>query len=145
MPTTSSLGSTLSADSSYPAAPTSARASSAARLSREKNRLTLRAYLHALMASSTLASSPVLRSFLLSGPTQLSPEEVADARRREEADRLRDDGRKRFAREIALRVEGLRGALRDVKGDMMGKGASSRTKPRSPLPRRLTAAGVQMA
>jgi hypothetical protein len=74
------------------------------------------------MASSTLASSPVLRSFLLAEPTTLDPEEKADARRREEADRLRDDGRKRFAKEIADRVEGLRGALRDVKGDMMGKG-----------------------
>lgn len=102
--------------------------SSAARLTREKNRLTLRAYLHTLMASGTLASSPVLRSFLLSGPTTLTPEEVVDARRREEADRLRDDGRKRFAREIALRVEALRDALRDVKGDAMGRGA-----PRSPF------------
>jgi hypothetical protein len=89
---------------------------------REKNRLTLRAYLHSLMASSQLASSPVLRSFLLSGPTTLSAEEREDARRREEADKLRDDGRKRFAKEIADRVEALRGALRNVKGNMMGKG-----------------------
>lgn len=93
------------------------------RLTREKNRLTLRAYLHSLMASGTLASSPVLRNFLLSGPTMLSAEELMDARRREEADRLREDGRKRFAKEIALRVEGLRDALRDVKGDLMGQGA----------------------
>jgi hypothetical protein len=41
------------------------------RLAREKNRLTLRSYLHTLLSSSVFASSPVLRSFLLSGPTHL--------------------------------------------------------------------------
>ncbi|KAF7292459.1 PX-domain-containing protein [Mycena chlorophos] len=91
------------------------------RLAREKNRLTLRAYLHGLLNNYTLASSPVLRSFLLSGPTVLSPEEVYDAGRREEADRVRDEGRKHFAREIASRVEGLRAAVKSVKGDVMGK------------------------
>ncbi|KAF8640050.1 hypothetical protein AX17_001292 [Amanita inopinata Kibby_2008] len=90
-------------------------------LAREKNRLTLRAYLHALMSSSTIASSPVLRSFLLSGPTSLSQEEREDARRREEADRMREDGRKKFAKEIADRVDSLRDTMRSVKGDIMGK------------------------
>ncbi|KAJ7908340.1 hypothetical protein B0H13DRAFT_2233333 [Mycena leptocephala] len=64
------------------------------RLAREKNRLTLRAYLHSLLASYTIASSPVLRSFLLSGPTTLK---------------------------IASRVDGLRDAVKSVKGDIMGK------------------------
>ena len=75
------------------------------------------------MSSSTIASSPVLQSFLLSGPTTLCAEELEDASRREEADQVRDDGRRRFAKEIASRVEGLRGAIRGVKGDIMGKGA----------------------
>ena len=92
------------------------------RLAREKNRLTLRAYLHSLLSSVVIASSPVLRSFLLSGPTTLSPEELDDAKRREEADNVREDGRKRFAKEIASRVEGLRDAVKSVKGDVMGKG-----------------------
>ncbi|KAJ7068298.1 hypothetical protein C8F01DRAFT_602866 [Mycena amicta] len=91
------------------------------RLAREKNRLTLRAYLHGLLSNYAIASSPVLRSFLLSGPTVLSPEEVEDAARREEADRVRDEGRKQFAREIAGRVDGLRAAVKSVKGDIMGK------------------------
>ncbi|KAJ7507837.1 hypothetical protein B0H11DRAFT_2314475 [Mycena galericulata] len=91
------------------------------RLAREKNRLTLRAYLHSLLASYVIASSPVLKSFLLSGPTTLSREEVEDALRREEADKVRDDGRKHFAKEIASRVEGLRDAVKSVKGDIMGK------------------------
>ena len=96
--------------------------SGAARLSREKNRLTLRAYLHSLLAAPELASSPVLRSFLLSGPTKLSPDEVEDAQRREEADQLREDGRKRFAKEIAARVDGLRDAAKSVKGELFAKG-----------------------
>lgn len=92
------------------------------RLAREKNRLTLRAYLRSLLTSSTIASSPVLRSFLLSGPTTLSPEELEDAKKREEADNMRDDGRKRFAKEIAGRIDGLRDAVKTVKGDIMGQG-----------------------
>jgi len=91
------------------------------RLAREKNRLTLRSYLHSLLTSSTIASSPVLRSFLLSGAIKLTPEELEDAKRREEADNVRDDGRKRFAKEIAGRVDGLREAVKSVKGDIMGK------------------------
>jgi hypothetical protein len=98
---------------------------SSSRLIREKNRLTLRAYLHSLMTSSTIVSSPVLRSFLMSGPTNLSPEELEDAKRREEADQLREEGRKRFAREIASRVEGLRAATKIVQGDIMGQGILS--------------------
>lgn len=94
------------------------------RLAREKNRLTLRSYLHTLMASPTIASSPVFKSFLLSGPITLTPEEREDARRREEADRMREDGRKKFAKEIASRVDGLRDAVKSVKGDIMGKGES---------------------
>lgn len=63
----------------------------------------------------------MLKSFLLSGPTSLSPEEVEDARRREDADRIRENGRKQFAHEIAGRVDRLRDAVKSVKGDIMGK------------------------
>ncbi|KAH9943424.1 uncharacterized protein BXZ73DRAFT_97466 [Epithele typhae] len=96
-------------------------AQQAARLSREKNRLTLRSYLHTLLSSSTFSSSPVLKSFLLSGPTRLSEEELADAKRREEADRMREDGRMRFAKEITARVDSLRDTVRGVKGELMGR------------------------
>lgn len=61
-------------------------------------------------------------SFLISSPITLSQSEVEDARQREEADRTRDDGRKKFAKEIADRVEGLREAVKSVKGDLMGQG-----------------------
>ncbi len=106
---------------SLPLSPTPTAAPSL-RLAREKNRLTLRAYLHTLISSITIASSPVIRSFLLSDPTTLSDEELEDALRREEADRTRDEGRKQFAREISARVDSLRGLVKSVKGDLLGKG-----------------------
>lgn len=91
------------------------------RLAREKNRLTLRAYLNSLLSSSTFVSSPVLRSFLTADPISLTPAEIEDARRREEADRIREEGRKRFAQELTTKVESLRGTIKTIKGDMMGK------------------------
>jgi hypothetical protein len=92
------------------------------RLAREKNRLTLRAYLHALMSSATIASSPVIKSFLSADPTTLTNEEVEDARRREEADRTRDEGRKQFAKEVSARVDSLRSVAKGMKGDLLGRG-----------------------
>lgn len=97
----------------------------ASSLAREKNRVTLRSYLHGLLSSPVIANSPVIKSFLLSGPTTLSPEEVEDSIHREDADRLREEGRKRFAKEVANRVDGLRTAVKSVKGDMMGKSTST--------------------
>ncbi|KAG6836514.1 hypothetical protein H0H93_007191 [Arthromyces matolae] len=94
---------------------------STSRLAREKNRLTLRSYLHTLLAAKKIASSPVMRSFLLSGSVNLSQAELEDAQRREEADKVREEGRKKFAKEITSRVDGLREAVKSVKGDVMGK------------------------
>ena len=103
------------------------------RLTREKNRLTLRSYLHTLLASPVLASSPVLHHFLLSSPTRLSRDEVEDARRREEADRRREEGRTRFAKEVAGRVDGLRKAMEGVKGEVMAKSECNTSLLKTPL------------
>ena len=81
--------------------------------------------MHSLLSLSTIASSPVIRSFLLSGPTTLSEDELEDARRREEIDKLREQGRTQFAKEIAVRIDALRNAVKHVKGDIMGKGFST--------------------
>ena len=61
---------------------------------------------------------------MLSGPTTLSPEELEDAKSREEADNAREDGRKRFAKEIATRIDALRDAVTNVKSDIMHEGMS---------------------
>jgi hypothetical protein len=74
------------------------------------------------MSSVTIASSPVIKSFLLSSPTTLTDEELEDAQCREEADKMRDEGRKQFAREVSARVDSLRGLVKGVKGDLLGKG-----------------------
>jgi hypothetical protein len=74
------------------------------------------------MSSATTASSPVIKSFLLADPTTLTDEELEDAERREEADRTRDEGRRQFAKEVSARVDSLRGLVKGVKGDLLGKG-----------------------
>ena len=99
---------TVASSSEDLSAKPSATSVNASSLAREKNRVTLRSYLHGLLSSSVIANSPVLKSFLLSGPTTLSPEEEEDSRHREDADRVREEGRKRFAKEVASRVDGLR-------------------------------------
>ncbi|KAJ3484539.1 hypothetical protein NLI96_g5579 [Meripilus lineatus] len=119
-----SVQSPMSPPGSFPvaqASPSYGGSQYASRLAREKNRLTLRSYLHVLLGSMKLGSSPVLKSFLLADPTKLTEEEMADARHREELDRLREDGRKKFSQEIKERVDGLRGAMRSVKGELFAK------------------------
>src|SRR6266852_7625735 len=74
------------------------------------------------MTSATIASSPVIRSFLSADPTTLTNEEVEDAQRREEADRTRDEGRKQFAKEVSTRVDTLRNMVKGMKGDLLGRG-----------------------
>lgn len=93
-----------------------------ANLSREKNRLTLRSFLRSLLTSPLVANSPILRSFLLSGPQILTLGETSDAKRREDADRVREEGRKRFKREAERRVEDLRGSIREMREEMIARG-----------------------
>lgn len=90
-------------------------------LSREKNRLTLRAYLQSIIAFPDVINSPVLRSFLLSAPTQLTPAEAQDSQRRLEADAVREEGRRRFREEAEKRIEALREGLTQFKGDVLSK------------------------
>lgn len=88
-------------------------------LSREKNRLTLRAYLLSILGMPEVANSPVMRSFLLSNPTTLTSGEVTDVQRRLEADAVREEGRRRFRDEAERRVEKLRVGLAQFKGDIL--------------------------
>ncbi|EIW72857.1 hypothetical protein TREMEDRAFT_20784, partial [Tremella mesenterica DSM 1558] len=90
-------------------------------LSREKNRLTLRAYLQGIISLPLIIDSPILRSFLLSGPTTLTPSEALDSQRRLEADAVREEGRRRFRLEAEKRIEALREGLALFKGDVLAK------------------------
>lgn len=66
-------------------------------------------------------NSPILRSFLLSSPTTLTPAEALDCQRRLEADAVREEGRRRFREEAERRVEALREGLAQFKGDVLSK------------------------
>lgn len=88
-------------------------------LSREKNRLTLRAYLQNILSMPEVANSPVMRSFLLSSPITLTGGEMTDVQRRMEADAVREEGRRRFREEAERRVEKLREGLAQFKGDIL--------------------------
>lgn len=101
-------------------APSSSSASTP--LQRERNRLTLRSYINTLLSTPEIASSPVLRSFLTMNPITLNEEERTDARRREELDRIREEGKTQFEKEVSDRVDKLRNAAKDLKGDLMGPG-----------------------
>jgi hypothetical protein len=86
--------------------------------------LTLRSYLRTILAIPELGSSPVFRSFLTSGPTKLTSEEIFDSQRREDLDQVREQGKTQFEKEVSERVDKLRDSVKDVKGDLMGPGTS---------------------
>lgn len=73
------------------------------------------------MAIPAVINSPVLRSFLLSGPITLTPAEQMDTQRRLEADAVREEGRRRFKLEAERRVEGLREGLAQFKGELLNQ------------------------
>ncbi|KAK8865647.1 hypothetical protein IAR55_000792 [Kwoniella newhampshirensis] len=114
-PATPSGSATPTTSDSAASAPTSTP------LSREKNRLTLRAYLTSILSLPFVINSPILRSFLLSAPTVLTPPEALDCQRRLEADAVREEGRKRFREEAEKRIEALREGLTQFKGDVLSK------------------------
>jgi hypothetical protein len=83
--------------------------------------MTLRAYIQNILSYPYYLNSPILRSFLLSNPTTLTPPEAADCQRRLEADAVREEGRKRFREEAERRVEALREGLAQFKGDVLSQ------------------------
>lgn len=60
-------------------------------------------------------------------PIELTEEEQIDAKRREELDAIREEGRNQFEKEVSDRVDKLRDAVKGVKGDLMGPGKAFRT------------------
>lgn len=89
------------------------------KLSREKNRLTLRAYLRTLLSSPDLADSATMRVFLMNEPTELTLDEARDAAAREALDLARQTEAARFATETTARVEALQSYLSAFKADLV--------------------------
>lgn len=88
-------------------------------LARERNRLTLRAYLRTLLHNPTLAASPAFQSFLVESPVQMTPSEMRDVEVREEMDRIREEEARSFRTEVEERVAELEGYLRGFREELV--------------------------
>ncbi|GAA5942680.1 hypothetical protein JCM1841_004150 [Sporobolomyces salmonicolor] len=88
-------------------------------LARERNRLTLRAYLRSLLHNPVLASSSAFQSFLVESPISLTPREEQDVLVREEMDRIREQEARSFRNEVEERVEELEGYLRGFREELV--------------------------
>ena len=87
---------------------------------REKQRLTLRAFLRQVIKDKRLVRSQHLIDFLLHAPIQrLSKEEESDIQRRLEMDRLRLEEQKKFVEESRKRARELEQWLRGFKSDLI--------------------------
>lgn len=88
-------------------------------LARERNRLTLRAYVRSLLSIHAVADSELLREFLLNDPIELSAAEAEDVAARAHADAVRAEQRQQFARETAARAGELRAHLGAFKAELL--------------------------
>lgn len=88
-------------------------------LTRERNRLTLRAYVRHLLVLPSVASSDTIHQFLTSNPTTLSSSEMASMNARESLDRQRDASTQQFKTEVTRRVHELQAHLQAFKRELM--------------------------
>ncbi|GAA5978325.1 hypothetical protein JCM11641_004657 [Rhodosporidiobolus odoratus] len=95
-------------------------------LARERNRLTLRAYLRHLLNNPVLAASSAFQTFLVESPIALSSREQHDVLVREEMDRIREQEAKSFRSEVDERVEELEGYLRMFREELVKHDGLSR-------------------
>ena len=87
---------------------------------REKQRLTLRAFLRQIIRDKRLVRSQHFVEFLLHAPIQkLNKEEELDIQRRLEMDRLRLEEQKKFVEESRKRAKELEQWLRGFKSDLI--------------------------
>ncbi|TIA90093.1 hypothetical protein E3P81_02604 [Wallemia ichthyophaga] len=101
--------------------------SSNSTLFREKNRLTLRAYLKDLLnLSSAIANSTTLQSFLLSNPTALSDEEIKDIHKRLAHDAMKVESKNSFKREMDERAAEVMESVKQFKSDISSKNGFKR-------------------
>lgn len=88
-------------------------------LMREKNRLTLRAYLRSLFSIPAIADSDTLRAFLTDAPTTLSSADLTDIDTRRKADAVREEEHKEFSAKMTERVRVLREHMGSFKAMLM--------------------------
>ncbi|GAA5913816.1 hypothetical protein JCM6882_007707 [Rhodosporidiobolus microsporus] len=95
-------------------------------LARERNRLTLRAYLRHLLNNPVLAASSAFQTFLVESPITLNVREEQDVLIREEMDRIREQEARSFRAEVEERVEELEGYLRMFREELVKNDGLSR-------------------
>lgn len=88
-------------------------------LLRERNRLTLRAFLRSILAIPMLADSEAFQEFLVNDPTILTSEDKADAHARHQADAVREKELKEFADKMAERARTLQSHLDTFKSMLL--------------------------
>jgi len=87
---------------------------------REKNRLTLRAFLRQIVGDKRLVRSKALAAFLLADPLPgLSREEREDVQRRLEMDRLRLEEQRKFIEVSKQRAKEFEQWLREFKKELI--------------------------
>ncbi|KAI8876645.1 hypothetical protein K501DRAFT_231687 [Backusella circina FSU 941] len=88
-------------------------------LHREKDRVSLRAFLRRLAAETEIATSPIFKDFLTKDPIQLTEAEKQDAEQRRVMDQRRIDEEKRFRAEVDKKMSELDGLLGMLKEKVM--------------------------
>ncbi|KAF9896758.1 hypothetical protein BX616_006809, partial [Lobosporangium transversale] len=102
--------------------------SSGARIAREKDRVSLRGYLHNLAkVSPEVVNSSIFIGFLTKEPIEtLTTEEANDIRVRAALDKHRQEQQAKFDREVAKKVQELDSHMKQVKMDLLKPGGVSR-------------------
>ncbi|WFD21339.1 hypothetical protein MCAP1_003601 [Malassezia caprae] len=95
-------------------------------LVREKNRLTLRAYLRSLLSIPAVADSDTFRAFLTDSPTTLTSSDLSDIDTRRKADAVREAEHQEFSAKMSERVSVLQEHLGTFKGMLMEPDGLSR-------------------
>ncbi|KAG0140995.1 hypothetical protein CROQUDRAFT_52380 [Cronartium quercuum f. sp. fusiforme G11] len=93
---------------------------------REKNRLTLRAYLHRLLSKPQIINSSSLRSFLIERPIKLNQKEIEDIENRLKMDQARQIEHEKFKLEVEGRVKELDNYLRGFREELVKSDGLSR-------------------
>ncbi|KAF9425174.1 hypothetical protein BGZ94_007775, partial [Podila epigama] len=115
-------------DFPYPPAKYTAKSgSTGTKTAREKDRISLRGYLHALpKVSSEVVSSPAFVEFLTQDAIDLTAEESKDIQARVALDEHRMAQQAKFDMEVARKVDELDEQLKEVKQDLLQPGGVSR-------------------
>ncbi|KAF9110037.1 hypothetical protein BGX27_006860 [Mortierella sp. AM989] len=110
-----------------PAMLSSKSGSSGAKAAREKDRISLRGYLHSLAkVSPEVVDSSIFISFLTKEPATLSADEIKDIKARTALDEHRMEQQAKFDREVAKKVEELDTHMKQIKVDLLQPGGVSR-------------------